>query len=166
MASLDTLVYRITKSRLCPCTGACERMQDLTQSPFGIKRRQISLLSAAKGMRRFSKRAAPVMSPSLTMIRSCGSIQWLNIATRPPPLPIGLTTIPLLSTFRLLSSFCAGGSTHAGVKVNHSPLSTLFLIPPNSARAPDSTSSMAVVLQDCKNTCTRLWIRSIKSAQK
>ena len=74
MASLATLMYHITESRLCPHTGSCERMQDLIHSPFEMKRRQISLPSADKGMRRFSERAAPVISLIISMIHSCGSI--------------------------------------------------------------------------------------------
>ena len=159
MDSLATLMYRITDSRLCPCTGVCERVQDLTQSLFEMKRSQISLPSPAKGMRSLSERATPVMSPSLSMIHSYGSILWLNIASRPPPLTLGLDPNPFLSYFRRPSSFCAGQSNHNGIKVNHSPLSTFFCIPPNYDRAPDSTSSMAAVLQECKNTCTHLWIR-------
>ena len=126
MASLATLMYRINKSLLCPCTGACERVQYLTQSPFELNRRKISLPSTAKGVRRFSERAAPVMSPSLSMIRSCGSIPWLKIALHPPPLPLSLAPNPFPSDLRLPSSFCAGRSTHTGVEVNHSPLSIFF----------------------------------------
>ena len=152
MASLATLMYIITNSQLCPRTGACERLQDMTQSPVERKWRQISLPSAAKGMRRFSRRAASIMSPSLSIILSCGSILWLNITSRPPPPPLGLGPIPRPSNFWSPSSFCAGRYTHTGVEVNHLPLYTFFRIPPNSNRAPDSTSSMEVVLQECKNT--------------
>ena len=166
MASQATLMYLITKSRSCPCTCACERVQDMTQSPFERKWRQIYLPYATKEMRRFSERAAPVMSPSLSIIRSCGSIPWLNIASYLPPLPLGLAPIPFLSDFQHPYSFCAGQSNHTGVKFNHSHIFTFFWIPPNSTRAPDSTSSMAVVIQECKNTCTYLWIQSIKSAPK
>ena len=166
MVSLSTLMYRITKSRLCPRTGAYECIQDLTQSPFEINRMQISLQSYARGMRRFYERAVPVMSPSLSMISSCGSIPWLKIASRPPPPPILLAPKLFPSDFWRPSSFYAGLSTHTGVKVNHSHISTFFWSPSNSARSPDSTSYMAVMLQECKNTCTRLWIRSIKSAPK
>ena len=41
MTSLSTLMYFITESLLCPRTGTCERLQDLIQSPFDRKRRQI-----------------------------------------------------------------------------------------------------------------------------
>ena len=115
MASLATLMYCITKSRLCPFTGTCESVQDMTQSPFDMKRRQNSLPSAAKGMRRFYDHSAPVMSPSLSMIRSCRSIPWLNIALRPPTLPLGLAPKPFLSDFRRPYSFYAGRSTYTGV---------------------------------------------------
>ena len=150
-------MYSITKSRLCPCTDACEPVQDLTQSLFDMKRRQIYLTTAAKGMRRFSECAAPVMSPSIYMIRSCRSIPWLKIMSHPPPLPPGLTPKLFPSDFQRPSHLCAGCSTHTGVKVSYSPISTFFWIPLNSARAPASTSSTAVVLQECKNTCKRLW---------
>ena len=99
------------------------------------------------------------------MIHSCGSTTLLNTAYRPPPLPLGLSPIPCPSDFRRPSYFGAGLSTHPGVGVNHSHLSTFFWRPPDSMRDPNSTSSMAVVLQECKNNWTRLWIRSIKSAQ-
>ena len=49
-----TLMYQINASLLCPCTCACEHVQDLMQSPFESNSRQISLISAAKGMQRFS----------------------------------------------------------------------------------------------------------------
>ena len=55
------------------------------QYPFESKRRKISLTYTTQGMRRFFERASPFMSPSLSMIRRCGSILWLNIASRPPP---------------------------------------------------------------------------------
>ena len=166
MATLATLMYRITNSRFCPHTGTCERVQDLTKSPFDMKWRHISLPSASKGMQRFSERADPVISPSLSMIHNCGSILRLKIALRLPPLPLGLSPKPFPSDFRRPSSFCAGHYTHTGDKVNHSPLYTFFWSPPNYTRSPDSTSSMAFVLQECNNTCTRLWIQSIKSALK
>ena len=158
MASLPTLMYRISKSRLCPRIGAYECMQDLTQSQFEINWRQIYLQSYSRGMRRLYQCATLVMSTSLSMIRICGSIPWLKIASLPPPPPRVLAPKPFPSNFRRPSSFCAGLSTHTGVKVNFYHLSTFFWIPPNSARAPDSTSYIAVMLQDCKNTCTRLWI--------
>ena len=141
MVSLATLMYRINKSQLCPHTGACERMQDLKKSPFELKQKKISLPFAAKGMRRFSESAAPFISPSLSMIRSCGSIPWWKIASRPHPPTLGIAPNPFLSYFQHPSSFCAGRSTHTGVGVNHSPLSTFFWSPPKSARAPDSISS-------------------------
>ena len=146
MASLETLMYLITESRLCPCTGACDRVQDLVQSPLERKRSYISVPSATKGMRKFFKRAAPDISPSLSMIQSCGSIPWLNIVSHPPPLSIGLSPIPCPSDFRRPSSFFAERSTHTGVEVNHSPLYTFFWIPLDSNRDHDFTSSMSVVL--------------------
>ena len=48
----------------------------------------------------------------------------------------------------------------------HYPLFTFFSSPPNSISDPKSTSSIAVVLEECRNTCTRLWIQSIKYAPK
>ena len=126
MPSLATVMYLITESQLCPRTGACERVQNLMQSPFERKWIQISLSSDAKGMRRFSERAAPVISPSLSMIRSCGSTLWLNTASRSPPRPLGLAPIPCPSDFRRPSYFCVGLYTHTGVELNHSPLFTFF----------------------------------------
>ena len=126
MTSLATLMYPITESLLCPRIGACERVQDLMQSPLERNRRQISLPSAAKGMRIFSKSTAPVISPSLSMIRSCRSTPWLNTVSIPPPPPLGLAPIPCPSDLRRPSSFCAGVSTYIGVEFNHSPLSTFF----------------------------------------
>ena len=117
-------------------------------------------------MWRFSECAASIISPSIYMIRSCRSTLWLNTVSLPPPPPLRLSPIFCPSDFRRPSSFCAGISTHTGVEVNHSPLSTFFWSPQNSARAPNSTYSMVVVLQDCKNIWTRLWIQSIKSSPK
>ena len=90
MNSLATLMYRITKSLLSPCTGACERVKDLMQSPFERKWMQTSLPSTAKGMRRFFKRAASFISPSLSIIRSCGYTPWLNTASLPHPRRLAL----------------------------------------------------------------------------
>ena len=109
-------------------------MQDLTQSPFELKWKHIYLPSAAKGVWRFSERAATVMSPSLSMIRRCGLILCLNIALRPPPLPLGLAPNPFLSDFRRPYFFCASRSTHTGVGVIHSPISTFIWVAPNSSR--------------------------------
>ena len=132
MDSLATIMYHITESLLCPCTGACERVQDLTKSPFEMKRSQISLPSADKGMWRFSERVAHVKSPSLSMIFSYRSISWLKMVSCLPPPPLGLAPNPFPSDFWHPSSFCAVQYTHTGVKVNHSRLSTFFWIPPNS----------------------------------
>ena len=118
MNSLETLMYLITESLLCIHTCACERMQDLMQYPFERKQRHISLPSAVKGMQSFSERAAPVISPSLSMIYSFKSTPWLNTASLPPPPPIGLSPINCLSYLRRLSSFCAGLYTYTGVEVN------------------------------------------------
>ena len=137
MTSLPTLICFITESLLCPRTGACDHVQDLMQSTFERKGRQISLPPAAKGVRRFSKCADAVIYPSLSMIRSCRSVPWLNIALRLPPLPLGLAPIPFLSNLLIPSSFCAGLSTHTGVEFNHSPLSAIFWSSPHSARAPN-----------------------------
>ena len=93
MTSLPTLMYHINASLLCPCTGTCERVQDLMQSPFERKRKQISLPSVAKGIRRLSERITAVISPSPSIICSCGSNPRLNTASITPPLPFGLDTI-------------------------------------------------------------------------
>ena len=76
------------------------------------------------------------------LMRSCGSNPWLRA---PFPVPSDLCRP---------SSRGAGLSTHTGMEVNHSPLSTLFWRPRNSSKAPNSTSSIAVVLQEQRNTCT------------
>ena len=134
-----------------------------------MNRRQISLPSAPKGRERFSGRAVIFMLPIFSIIRSCGSTPWLNIVPPPPPPPppaLCLAPNPFPSNFQRPSSFVAGRSTHTGVEVSHSPLSTFFWISPNSVSASDYTSLIAVVLQECRNTCTRLWIRSIKSSPK
>ena len=84
----------------------------------------------------------------------------------PPPPPLCLPPNLFMSDLRCLSSFSAGQSTHTGVEVSHYPLSAFFWSPPNSASAPDSTSSISAVLQECRNTCTCLWIQSIRSDPK
>ena len=129
--------------------------------PLRAKQRNIYLSSTPKGRRRLSERAAIFMLYILFIFCSCGSTPWLKIV---PPLPICLAPNPFLSDFRRPSSFGAGRSTHTGVKVRHSTLSTFFWSPPNSASTPNSTSSITVLLQECRNTCTCLWIQSIKSA--
>ena len=134
------------------------------QSPSELNRRQIYLPSAPNGRRRFSECVAIVMLPIFSIIRSCGSTPWLKIVPPPPPPPLCLATNPFPSDFRSPFSFGAGRSTHTGVEVIHSPLSTFFWIHPNSVSTPDSTFSIDVVLQACRNTCTHLWIRSIKYA--
>ena len=126
MMSLLTLMYCITASLFFPRTGACECVHYLMQSPFESNHRKISLPSAAKGVWRFSKHAAAVISTSLSMIRSCGSTPWLDTASLSPPPPLGLSSIPCQSDFRRPSSFCASISTHTGIEVNHSPLFTFF----------------------------------------
>ena len=85
MASGAILMFCISESWLYLRTGACKRVQDMTQSSFDMRRRQISLPLSANGMRRFSERDAPVMTPSLSMICRCGLILWLKIALCPPP---------------------------------------------------------------------------------
>ena len=129
-------------------------MQDLSHYPFDIYQRQISLPPAPMGRRRFSERATCVNMPEFSLIRSCGSTPWLR------------APVPFPSDFRRPSSLGAGRSTHTVIVIIHSRLYTLFYKPRNSSKAPDSTSSMVIVLQECKNTRTHLWIRSIKSALK
>ena len=119
-----------------------------------------------QGERRFSERAAIAMLPRFFIIRSCGSTLWLNIVPPSPPLSTFLYPNPFLSDFRRPSSFGADLSTHTGIEVSHSPLSTFFWIPPNSDSTSDSTSLIAVVLQECRNTCTLLWMRSMRSVPK
>ena len=111
------------------------------------KKRIPSLPSAPNVRRRFSKCSANVIFPRFSIIRICGLIPWLNIVPPPPPPPLCLAPNPFPSDFRCPSSFYAGRSTHTGVEVIHFPLSTFFWSPPNSVRAPNSTSSIAVVLQ-------------------
>ena len=136
------------------------------QYPFCRKHRKISVTSAAKGIWRFYERSNAVIPPSISVIRRCGSSTLLNTASLLPLPLLGLAPIPYSSDFRSPSSFCAVLSTINNVEVNHFPLSTFLWSPPNSVMDPDSTSSMSVVFQECKNTWTRLWIRSIKSAPK
>ena len=112
---------------------------------FELQRRQIYLPSAPKGRRRFSDRAAIVMLPRFSIIRSCGLNPWLKIVPPlptpfpPPPRPLCLETKPFPSDFQSPSSFGAGHSTHTGVEVRHSLFSTFFWSHPNSASATDST---------------------------
>ena len=80
-------------------------MQDLIQSPFESKCRQISLPPASKGIPRVYKCAATAISPSLSMICSCEYILWLDTASLPSPLPLGLATIPCQLDFRSPSLF-------------------------------------------------------------
>ena len=114
-------------------------MQDLSHSRFEMYRRQISLPSAPMGRQRFPERATCVKMPKFSLIRSLGSTPWLRAPFLFP------------SDFRHPSSLGAGCSNHTGMDVIHSPLSTLFCRPQNSSKAPNSTSSMAVVFQECKN---------------
>ena len=115
-------------------------MQDLSHSPFDMYRSQISLPPAPMGRRRFSERATYVQMPKFSLIHSCGS----NPLLRAP--------VPFPSHFQSPSSLGASRSTYTGIDVIHSPLSALFYKPRNSSKDPNSTSSMAVVLQECKNT--------------
>ena len=151
---------RITNSLVCPRRGARERVQDLLLSPFELNRRQISLPSAPTGRRRLSVLTACFMSPKFSLIRSCGSTPRFNTVPSPTPLPPCRAPILFPSDFRRPYSLGAGHSTHTGIEVSHSPLSTLFCNPLNSSKAPDSTSSIDVMLQERKSTCTRLCILS------
>ena len=127
---------------------------------------QTSLPSTAMGQRRLYERAADVISPNLFIIHSCGSTPMLCTKSLPPPLQLILFLLPCLSDFRRPSSFSVGRSTHTGVFVIQSPLYTFLCSFPNSAGAPNSTSLIEVVLQECGNTCTSLCILSIRSAPK
>ena len=89
------------------------------QPPFELKRRNIYLSSTPKGRRRFSKRAANVMFPIFSIVRRCGSIPWLKIVPPLTPPPLCLAPNPFLPNFRRPYSYCAGRSTHTGVKVSH-----------------------------------------------
>ena len=115
-------------------------MQDLSHSPFEMYRRQTSLPSASMVRRRFSERATCVKIPKFSLIRSYGSTPWLR------------APVPCPSDFRHPSSLGAGCSTHTDIDIIYLPLSTLFCKPRNSSKAPDYTSSIAVVLPECKNT--------------
>ena len=101
-------------------------------------------------------RAATVMLPKFSIIRICGSTPWLKTVPSQTPRPPCHAPNPFPSDFRRLSSFGAGRSTHTGVEVSHYPISTLFCSPLNSSSAPESTSLIDFLLQDCRNTCTRL----------
>ena len=71
-------------------------------------------------------RAAYIMLPTFLIIPSCRSTPWLKIVTPPTPLLLCRAPKPFPSNFWRYSSFGAGRSTHTGVEVSHSPLSTLF----------------------------------------
>ena len=116
--------------------------------------------------RRFSKCASDIISPNLSITCRCGSNLMLCTQYLPPN--PSLIQEPLLcpSYFCRPSSFGVGRCTHTGVVVIHSHLSTFFCISTNSASAPDSTSSIEFLLQECRNTCIRLWILSIRSARR
>ena len=84
-----------------------------------------------------------------------------------PPLPLLiLNPFPCTSELRRTSYFGIGRSAHPGVIVIHSPIYTFLCSSPNSASAPNSTSSIEVMLQECRNTCKRLWTLSIRSSLK
>ena len=136
------------------------------QYPFELNRRQISLPSAPTERRRFSVRAANIMLPKFSIIRSYGSTPWLKTVPFLTPLPL-FHALNLFSSYsRRPFSFSAGRSIHTTVKVSHSPLSTLFCSPLNSSIAPNFTSLIDVVLQECRNMCTCLLILSIRYAPK
>ena len=86
--------------------------------------------------------------------------------SRSPTPPLILDPFPCPSDSRRPSYFGVGRSTHLGVVVIHFPISTFFCFSPNFASAPNYTFSIEAVLQDCKNTCTRLWILSFRYAPK
>ena len=98
---------RTTNSLVCPRRGACERVQDLSHSPFEMYRRQIYLPSAPMGRQRFSERATCFSMPKFSLIRSCGSTPWLRAPVLFP------------SDFRRPSSLGAGRCTHTGIDVIH-----------------------------------------------
>ena len=163
-AALLFPMYLIIFSRICPHKGACESVHCLTHSPLEWYCRQISIPSSAMGKKSFSERAADIISPNLSITCSCGFTPMLCTKFFPPLLTLILYPLPCPSNFRRPFSFDVGRSTHNSIIVIQYPISTFFRIHPNSFSAPDSTSSVEVVLQGCKNTCTQLWILSIRSA--
>ena len=116
----------------------------------------MSLTSAAKGHHRFYGCYSAVISPSLSMTHIFGSTLVLKNASLSTPPPLDLAPLPFPSGFIRPSTLGPGRSTHLGFKVNHSPLSTFFCSPPNSARSPDSTiicSSCCRSVETTKHVC-------------
>ena len=102
---------------------------------------------------------------SIALRRECmsgfrSSSLFLSLPELPP------SESPALSYFHRLLFFCDRNSTQAGGGVIHSPRSTRHCNSPNSNSAHFSTSSRDVVLHQCRNTCTRLWVISTISAPK
>ena len=116
--------------------------------------------------RRLSKQNAGIISLNISITLSCGYTLMFCTKSLLPPLQLIRDPLPCTPDLRGPSSFCVDRSTHTGAFVNHYPLSTLFWIPPNSASDHYSTSSIEVVLQECRNTYTCLCILSIKSTPK